>query len=117
MNGNKLKILFVCNLNMMRSPTGEEVFRENPRLDVKSAGVDKDAIARVTVDLLEWADIVFVMEKRQRNIIHNDFKDIYQRKRIICLYIPDKYDYMDPDLIDIMKRKVGAKLAKLDINV
>lgn len=117
MNGNKLRILFVCNLNMMRSPTGEELFRENPHLDVKSAGVDKDAVARVTVDLLEWADVVFVMERRQRNIIHKDFKDISPRKRIICLYIPDEYDFMDPDLVDIMKRKVNANLAKLDIKV
>jgi predicted protein tyrosine phosphatase len=116
-NVDKLKILFVCTLNMMRSPTGEKIFKDNPHLDVKSAGVDKDAVTRVSIDLLEWADIIFVMEKKQRDIIHKRFNDIYRRKRIICLYIPDEYDYMDPLLIDIMKKKVNTNLAKLDINI
>ena len=87
----KQKILFVCTQNRLRSPTAEAVFRENPTLEVKSAGVDNDASVPVNLELLEWADIIFVVEKRQRNIIHKKFKDIYRNKRIVCLYIPDDY--------------------------
>jgi len=102
----KQKVLFLCNQNRLRSPTAENVFSNNPQLEVKSAGVDKDASVPVSLELLEWADIIFVMEKRQRNIIHKKFKDIYRRKRIICLYIPDEYDYMDPDLIQLLKERL-----------
>lgn len=117
MTGNKLRILFLCNLNMMRSPTAEKIFKEDSHLDVKSAGVDRDAVIPVDFDLLEWADIIFVMEKRQRNIIHKKFRDIYQRSRIICLYIPDEYDYMDPTLVELLKRKVKSNLVKLNMGL
>lgn len=102
----KQKVLFLCNQNRLRSPTAEAVFRENPTLEVKSAGVDNDASVPVNLELLEWADIIFVMEKRQRNIIHKKFKDIYRNKRIVCLYIPDDFEYMDPDLVQLLKMRV-----------
>ena len=105
-NTKKQKVLFLCNQNRLRSPTAEMVFSENPQLEVKSAGVDKDASVPVNLELLEWADIIFVMEKRQRNIIHKKYKDIYKSKRIVCLYIPDDFEYMDPDLIQLLKKRL-----------
>ena len=105
-NTKKQKLLFICNQNRLRSPTAEMVFSENPQLEVKSAGVDKDAFVPVNLELLEWADIIFVMEKRQRNIINKKFKDIYRNKRIVCLYIPDDYEYMHPDLVQLLKMRL-----------
>ena len=102
----ELKVLFVCDANRLRSPTAEAIFKSRPHLDVKSAGLAKQATVPVTIELLEWADVVFVMEKRQRNIIQSRFKEIYQRKRIICLYIPDDFEFMDPHLIELLKEKV-----------
>ena len=104
------KVLFVCNANRLRSPSAERVFQGRPGLEVKSAGVDKEATVRVSREILEWADIIFVMEKRQRNIIHKTFKDLYRRKRIICLYIPDEYDLMHPDLIGLLLERVPPHL-------
>lgn len=106
----KLRVLFLCNQNRLRSPTAEAVFRDDPRLDVRSAGVDREATVRVTRELLEWADLIFVMEKRQRNIVHKKFRDIHQRKSIICLYIPDRYEFMDPALIRLLRETVAVHL-------
>ena len=106
----KLKVLFVCTQNRLRSPTAEKVFGARPRLEVRSAGTDKESKVQVERELLEWADIVFVMERRQRNIIHKKFKDLYQKRRIICLYIPDEYDYLDPALIELLKESVTPHL-------
>lgn len=111
----KLKVLFVCMQNRLRSPTAENVFSVHPRLEVKSAGIDKESKVCVDGELLEWADIVFVMERRQRNIIHKKFKDIYDRKRIICLYIPDDYDYMDPVLIELLRESVTPHLGRFGL--
>ena len=50
----KLKVLFVCMQNRLRSPTAEKVFSDHPWLEVKSGGVDKDSIVPVTQELMEW---------------------------------------------------------------
>ncbi|MEK6287715.1 MAG: phosphotyrosine protein phosphatase [Acidobacteriota bacterium] len=108
----KLKVLFVCEANRLRSPTAETVFSGRPQLEVKSAGVGKQATVPVTTELLEWADLIFVMEKRQRNIIHSAFKEIYLRKRIICLYIPDQFELMDPELVQLLEERVTPYLER-----
>lgn len=38
-----IRVLFVCSQNSLRSPTAEAVFRDDPRLEVRSAGTDADA--------------------------------------------------------------------------
>src|SRR5215470_3790124 len=110
----KRKILFVCTGNKLRSPTAESLYQHNKNIEVKSAGVDKIARIRLTAELLEWADTIFVFEKRQRNIIHKQFKEIYARKRIICLYIPDEYEYMSAELIDLLKERLHRYLGLPD---
>lgn len=106
----KHRVLFLCNQNRLRSPTAERVFCEEPGLDVRSAGIDRDAAVPLTRELVEWAETVFVMEKRQRNFIRGKFPDLYQAKRIICLYIPDDHEFMDPELIQILKARVAPHL-------
>lgn len=106
----KLKVLFVCDANRLRSPTAEAIFTGRPDFDVKSAGLAKQATVPLTIELLEWADLIFVMEKRHRNIIQSRFKEIYQRKRIICLYIPDDFEFMDPELIVLLEQRVTPYL-------
>jgi predicted protein tyrosine phosphatase len=105
-NTTTLKVLFVCEANRLRSPTAETIFSGYPGVEAKSAGVGKGATVPVSAELLDWADLVFVMEKRHRNIIHSRFKEIYQRKRIICLYIPDEFEFMDPELVQLLEEKV-----------
>ena len=107
-----LKVLFVCDANRLRSPTAEAIFSGRPNLEVKSAGLAKQATVPLTIELLEWADLIFVMEKRQRNIIQSKFKEIYQRKRIICLYIPDDFEFMDPELIGLLEERVTPYLER-----
>jgi predicted protein tyrosine phosphatase len=106
------KLLFVCTENVYRSRTAEELFKDDPRFEVKSAGISASAERQLTKEMLEWADYVFVMEKRHRNIIHKLFPEIYEKKRIICLYIDDIYDYMDPELVKILGIKINQVFAE-----
>lgn len=108
----ELRVLFLCNQNRLRSPTAERVFAEDPRLAVRSAGVDPEATVHLTLELLEWADLIFVMERRQRNIVHRKFPAIYQSKPVICLYIPDEYELMDPALVRLLQERVEPHLAR-----
>src|SRR6266498_427558 len=105
------KVLFVCDKNRMRSPTAEKIFREDPRLEVKSAGIKIDAAVPMSRELLEWADLIVVMEKKQRNAIRERFQDIHESKRIVCLKIPDKFQFMDPHLIGLLRERVEPYLA------
>jgi len=105
-----MKILFVCEANRLRSPTAEATFSGHPGVEAKSAGVGKEATVPVSRELLEWADLIFVMEKRHRNTIQSRFKEIYQRKRIICLYITDDFEFMDPELVELLEERVTPYL-------
>lgn len=100
-----MNILFVCTINRMRSLTANEIFQDDPRFTVQSAGTAVDAKNRITQDNLYWADYILVMERSPRNKIRTEFPEIYESKRILCMYIEDNYDFMDPYLIDLLKRK------------
>jgi predicted protein tyrosine phosphatase len=102
--------LFLCVATLLWSPSGAQVFGDRPVFVALSAGFGKYATVPLTRELLEWADLVFVMEKRQRNIIHSRFDEIYKHKRIICLYIPDEFELMDPELIELLEAKVTPYL-------
>jgi len=104
------KILFVCQANRLRSPTAEIICQGIPGLEAKSAGLSATAVNTVTREMVEWADVVFVMERRQRNRLHELIGDLYDTKRIICLYIPDEYEYMEPGLVSILKSRLTEHL-------
>ena len=103
-----MKILFICNANLQRSPTAEEIFKHE--YDVKSAGISELARKPLTAELLEWADIVFVMEDWQRSYISEKFPKLYLKKKIISLNIPDIYYFMDDGLVKLLKERVKKYL-------
>lgn len=105
-DNTKLKLLFVCTVNRMRSATAHEIYEGDQRFIVKSAGTDKSANTVISNEILDWADSIVVMEKHHRNYIRQKFPDIYKHKKIVCLCIPDDYDFMDTELIAILKEKV-----------
>ena len=102
----KKKLLFVCTVNRMRSATAHKIYENDERFDVKSAGTDKTATTILNDEILNWADSIIVMEKHHRNYIRKYFPEIYKNKKIVCLYIPDDYDYMQSELVGILKHKV-----------
>jgi len=106
------RILFICSQNRLRSPTAEQVFSSRPGLEVASAGLNNDAESPVTPELLEWADLVFVMEKAHRNKLSKKFRANLSGKRVICLDIPDEFEFMDPILVMLLNAKVPQFLPR-----
>lgn len=100
-------VLFICSQNRLRSPTAERVFSDRPGFEVASAGLDSEAETPVSPELLEWSDIIFVMEKAHRNKLSSKFKRYLNNKRVICLDIPDEFEYMDAGLVRLLEAKVG----------
>ena len=108
---NMKKVLFVCSKNKLRSKTAETIFANQPGMEVSSAGLDNDAINKLTPELVEWAEIIFVMENNHKNKLQKKFKYYLNKQRIICLNIKDEYNYMDPELIKIFKYMIPRLLS------
>ena len=104
------KILFVCSENVDRSPTAERIFSERPGLLVKSAGTSLYARTPLSADLIKWADLIFCMEKWHKMYIEKEYADLISPRKIENLDVPNVYPYMNPTLIEIIKRKTEAKL-------
>jgi predicted protein tyrosine phosphatase len=104
------KVLFVCSQNRLRSPTAEQVFSTRSGIVCTSAGLNNDAENPLTAELVEWADIIFVMEKAHRNKLSSKFKKHLKHKRVVCLDIPDEYGFMDPTLVKLLNAKVERHL-------
>jgi predicted protein tyrosine phosphatase len=104
--------LFICGRNRLRSPTGENIFQGRGGFETSSAGLNPDADVQVSPELLEWADLIFVMETAQRLKLTKKFSEHLRDKKIICLGIPDDYEYMDPELIRLLEAKAGLFFAR-----
>jgi predicted protein tyrosine phosphatase len=101
-----MKVLFVCSRNRLRSPTAEAVFANEPGIEASSAGTSADAENRVSLEDVEWADIIFAMEEIHRKKLVEMFPKVSKTKKIVVLRIPDRYAYMDVELIKVLKAKV-----------
>ena len=105
-----MNLLFVCSENRLRSPTGEEIFSAYECIEAIGCGTNADAATTVSGDLIEWSDIIFVMERSHRNKVSKKFKELLKGKKLVCLDIPDEYGRMDPVLIRILENRVMRHL-------
>ncbi len=111
MAADRERILFVCTAAERRSKAAEDLYREDERYEVKSAGVAKWAKKPLTLDLLLWADRMFVMEEGAHRLqIKHDFPWA-PVPRIEVLDIEDKWPHAHhPELVDLLKRRLKRYL-------
>ncbi len=83
-----MNILFVCSRNKWRSRTAETIFKNSQKHNVKSAGTSQNARIKLTVNLLIWADFVFVMEKNISKLLRKTFLKQLLAKKLLCLILP-----------------------------
>lgn len=106
-----IRALFICSQNRLRSPTAEQVFAAWPNVEADSAGLGNDANVPLSVEQLQWATLIFVMERAHRNKLAKKFKAHLNGKRVICLGIPDDYAFMQPELVALLQARVAPFLA------
>jgi predicted protein tyrosine phosphatase len=97
-----MNILFVCSMNKWRSPTAEAIFRKHDRVNTQSAGTSRKARRHVNVTAIRWADLICVMEERHLSRLRADFRGELKHKPTYVLDIPDDYQFMDPELIELI---------------
>lgn len=101
-----LRVLFICSQNRLRSPTAEQVFADLPGIETASAGTNRGADNPLTAELVEWADVIFAMEKQHQRKLASQFTPYLRDKRVICLGIPDDYEFMQPALVELLEAKI-----------
>lgn len=103
--GDSKRVLAVCTANMLRSPTAAVVLSQEPyNFNTRSCGIDEDALIPVTLRLLGWAEEIVCMDKTHFNHLWNmlDGDDKY---KLSCLGIPDVYNYMETELVNLIKER------------
>ncbi len=104
-----MNILFLCTSNIQRSKTAENFFKSKyPLHDIKSAGLSEKYCKHYgstlcTLELLDWADKVFVMEPMHVERLSIYAGDKYLKK-VVMLDIEDVYQYMQPELINVLEQ-------------
>lgn len=106
-----MNILFICSRNQWRSPTAEAIYKQHQNIHARSAGTSSSARIKVTAKLIEWADLIFVMEKKHKQRLSETFPVEISNKEIIVLDIPDEYQFMDEELIEGIKAGVAPYIA------
>lgn len=102
-------ILIICGKNKRRSRTGEFIFKNESRFNVRSAGLSPKSDRKISEADLNWSDLVYVMETEHRTKI----KDLYRHldlPTIEVLHIPDEYEFMDEELIDLLTDRINQSL-------
>ncbi|WP_192602070.1 protein tyrosine phosphatase [Bacillus sp. OAE603] len=105
-----MKLLFICSKNKWRSPTAEKIFHLRNDFEARSAGTENGARIKITAGHIGWADIIFVMEKKHMRRIRDKFGNLLDGKKIVNLDIPDDYQFMDEELIDILEVRVAEQI-------
>ena len=100
------RLLFICGANKLRSPTAEHIFSTWVDVETDSAGLNSISEQQLSSEQVEWADIIFVMEKSQRSKVSARFRKYLKGKRIVCLDIPDNYAFMEPELVRLLEARV-----------
>ena len=104
-------MLFLCSQNRLRSPTAETVLADWPGVECTSAGTNRGADTPLSQELVEWAEIIFCMEKAHVNRLRLKFTEALREKRVVCLHIADLYTFMDPDLLEELRAKLASHVS------
>lgn len=107
------QFLFICSQNRWRSLTAEHLFDGHSHYAARSAGTEPGARVRVTAGHLGWADVVFVMERKHADILQAKFATELAGKPVINLRIPDKFQFLDAVLLNLLRERLAEHLSEL----
>ena len=63
--------------------------------------------------MLEWADLVFVMDQEQVQALATLFPDHPVLPRVVCLDIQDNYHFLDPELVAVLQERTKPHFDRL----
>lgn len=105
--GEFKKVLCVCSAGLLRSPTAAVVLSQPPfNYNTRACGLYDYALVMIDKVLVTWADEIVVMSQDQVEAVAK-YVDAQQ---IVCLDIPDRFDYRDPELMQLIAQRYTESL-------
>ena len=106
-NSKYKKVLCVCLANKLRSPTMAWVLSNPPwNYNTRSCGIDQQsAIVLLSASLLLWADEIVCADAEHERCVRALLQRYGVQKKIVCLDIPDMYEYRDHELIALIEER------------
>lgn len=101
-------LLFICSKNQWRSPTAEALFKNHSVHTARSAGTSSEARIKVNQKLIDWADVIFVMEYKHRQILKDRFE--FPSKKVTVMDITDEYRFGDAELVVLLQQALADYL-------
>ena len=101
-----VNILFVCGKARMRSPTAADLVSACDGVSSDFAGLSRDADERLSAEQVEWADVIAVMEARQKKRLSELYPSQLSGKKLVVLRVPDRFEYMDPALVALLRERL-----------
>lgn len=108
----RLSLLFICQFNVVRSRTAE-ILWDSYGWSTKSAGIDEDSRVRITPELINWADVIFVMEDYQAEYMRENFAAQIGNRNIVVLDVHENFSFMQKELKELLTEKVTRYLESL----
>ncbi len=105
-----IRALFICGRAQARGPTAAQIAVQMEGVRADCGGVSNDADDLLSLEQLEWADVIFVMEARHKTQLAAKFAGPLRGKPIINLDVPDLYSFMQPELVEILTSKLHTHL-------
>ncbi|HWD17785.1 MAG TPA: protein-tyrosine-phosphatase [Verrucomicrobiae bacterium] len=99
-------------MNQWRSPTAEALYRNDPRLEVRSAGIRASAKRQISQRDVAWAEVIMVMEREHKKWIEDHFRGMLLPP-IINLDITASMEFMDANLQGLLREAIDPELEAL----
>ena len=104
----------MCGKARKRSPTAADIAARHAGVESDFAGLSADADERLTAEQIAWSELIVVMERAQLTRLKRQFGRALRGKRIACLNVPDRFEYMEPALVRLLEPKVRRLLRLAD---
>ena len=111
--GKYKRVLAVCSGGLLRSPTIAHTLAADPyNYNTRSAGLNPDyALNLVDQVLLEWADEIVCADTEHEVEIKDMLENIgLSSKSVVCLKLPDVYEYRHRKLVHLIKKRYNQHL-------
>lgn len=110
--GSYKRVLCLCSAGLLRSPTAAHVLSQEPyNYNTRAAGCATEyALVPVDEALVVWAQEIVCMTEEQRDFLvtHPILAGALEGRPIITLDIPDRFNYRDPELVELIHAKYAA---------
>lgn len=111
--GRYKRVLAVCSGGLLRSPTIAHTLAAEPyNYNTRSVGINPDyALNLIDQVLLEWADEIVCADTEHETEVRAMLEKIgLSSKTVVCLKLPDVYEYRHRKLVHLIKKRYNQYL-------